>query len=182
MKDLHDRLQEILEAYGATPERWPEEERDALVRLLDRSPEARAKRDDAGRLDALLDASSGIPPARADLFEKIVAQAPRAAPPVVRFRRWAAVIPIAAAAAIAVWIARTPEPSAPAESMQIATMDLGVYETATDVWLDIDGFDPLARVPDYDCSDEGLGCMDLDLVVDGPERHSKQGDGRRIET
>ena len=33
------RAQEILNAYGADPERWPEDERQSLIQLLAQSPE-----------------------------------------------------------------------------------------------------------------------------------------------
>ena len=50
------RAQEILNAYGATPERWPEEERQALVELLAQSPELQTIQKTAIELDNLLDA------------------------------------------------------------------------------------------------------------------------------
>ena len=47
------RAQEILNAYGATPERWPEEERQALVELLAQSPELQTIQKTAIELDML---------------------------------------------------------------------------------------------------------------------------------
>jgi len=55
-----ERLREILEAYGAEPRRWPEAERDAALALIGRLPEARALRDGARRLDALLDEAAPL--------------------------------------------------------------------------------------------------------------------------
>lgn len=49
------RAEEILNAYGAEPERWPEDERGQLLQLLTRSPELQALRETASRLDGLLD-------------------------------------------------------------------------------------------------------------------------------
>jgi len=51
-----ERLQAILDAYGADPARWPESERPAAEGLLAAMPEAHAQHDAAARLDAMLDA------------------------------------------------------------------------------------------------------------------------------
>jgi len=50
-----ERLQEILDAYGGDPRRWPVDERDAAEALCDASVAARHARDEACRLDTLLD-------------------------------------------------------------------------------------------------------------------------------
>ncbi len=50
-----DRLQSLIDAYGAEPARWPADERAAALLLLANSAEARAYAQDAGVLDALLD-------------------------------------------------------------------------------------------------------------------------------
>ena len=49
------RAEEILNAYGAEPERWPEDERGNLLQLLAQSPELQALRETASQLDDLLD-------------------------------------------------------------------------------------------------------------------------------
>ena len=49
------RAEEILNAYGAESERWPEDERGDLLRLLAQSPELQALRETASQLDDLLD-------------------------------------------------------------------------------------------------------------------------------
>lgn len=49
------RLAEIVEAFGASPERWPAAERQAAEALVARSAEARALVAQARELDALLD-------------------------------------------------------------------------------------------------------------------------------
>ena len=50
-----ERATTLLDAYGALPERWPEADREALLALLEKSPELRAQRDAAAGLDSLLD-------------------------------------------------------------------------------------------------------------------------------
>ena len=72
------RAQEILNAYGATPERWPEEERQALVELLAQSPELQSLQKTASELDDLLDGWQ--PEAAQDtdtLIRSLPAQTPR---------------------------------------------------------------------------------------------------------
>lgn len=49
------RLAEIVEAFGASPERWPEAERRAAEALVARSADARALVAEARELDAMLD-------------------------------------------------------------------------------------------------------------------------------
>lgn len=181
-----ERLQEVLEAYGASPDRWPEEERAPLAQLIDASAEARALHERAVRLDQVLDAAGPIDAPSPDLVARILDDAPRSTEPSA-IRRWAPLVPIAAAAMLALWIARDPmrrtdAPVAPprGESIEIAMVDLGVYDTPTDVLLSVDGFDPLANVPAWGCEDTELGCIDLEF--DATERHSKQGDSRRMRT
>jgi hypothetical protein len=50
-----DRLKELLDAYGADPDRWPLEERMAMLDLLARSEAARDLAAQAAALDSLLD-------------------------------------------------------------------------------------------------------------------------------
>ncbi len=124
------RLAELLEAYGADPARWPAEEREAALALLALSPEARRRRDEAARLDALLDrvaAEPGdVPTASPALRERVVAAAgitpttsdavrtrdearrrgdrPAARRPLPSRRGLAVALPFAAAAALALWL------------------------------------------------------------------------------
>ena len=49
------RAKALLNAYGAEPEKWPEDERGDLLQLLAQSPELQALRETASRLDGLLD-------------------------------------------------------------------------------------------------------------------------------
>lgn len=74
-----ERLTEIVEAYGASPLRWPVAEREAAKALLAREPHARALADDARKLDAFLDAApDGL--ASDALVSRIMAARPRAVP------------------------------------------------------------------------------------------------------
>jgi len=50
------RFAELIDAYGADAKRWPEAERAAALALLAHAPEARARLEEARRLDALIDA------------------------------------------------------------------------------------------------------------------------------
>jgi hypothetical protein len=52
------RLKRLLEAHGAEPRRWPQDERRAALDLLARSAEARAAHEAAAALDRLLGTAS----------------------------------------------------------------------------------------------------------------------------
>lgn len=70
-----ERLQQLTEAYGARPERWPEAERAAALALIASDPGARRLADEAVKVDRLLDESASAPVTRA-LEERILAQLP----------------------------------------------------------------------------------------------------------
>jgi hypothetical protein len=72
-----DRFAQIVEAYGGSPRRWPEGERDEAEQLMERSAEARAIVERCAGLDALLDEAPGLEPSRA-LRDRILAAAPAA--------------------------------------------------------------------------------------------------------
>lgn len=103
-----DRLMELLDTYGADPRRWPASERKAALALLERSAEARTRRDQAARLDGLLDLlPAGEPSAELEsrLLDRCVdreAQGRRRA----RFARYAGSlgVPLAAAAVLTLWL------------------------------------------------------------------------------
>jgi hypothetical protein len=59
------RFSELVEAYGADPDRWPLEDRLAALELMAHSAEARSLAHQAGDLDALLDVAPLSVPARA---------------------------------------------------------------------------------------------------------------------
>lgn len=52
------RVKELLDCYGGSPEAWPEEERTAALALLDSSSELQTRREEA----RLLDQAMNIPP------------------------------------------------------------------------------------------------------------------------
>ncbi len=74
-----ERLAGIVGAYGASPARWPGDERAAAEALLAASAEARALVADAARFDALLDMAPAEAPSEA-LVARLMAARPRAIP------------------------------------------------------------------------------------------------------
>ena len=182
------RLGELLDAYGASPERWPPEEREAACALLAQSAEAQRRREASAQLDAILN----LAPAHAAspaLLERILAAAPQpatvetataeqlnvaanppalrlASPPVGRrasrhFRAWryvGAALPLAAAAALVLWLLREPAPTP--ERTRLTVAELGTYDVPTDVLLTTPGLEALDSVPSFGCTGSGLGCLD----------------------
>ena len=182
MKNLNARLEEVLDAYGASPQRWPENEREELLTFVEGSARARSLVETAARLDDWMDAASPMDGPSPDLADRIVAAANS---PSRRSSsknwRWAAVIPLAAAAALALWIQNTNIP-APEPAQELALAELGIYETPTDILLEVDGFDPLTGVPSYDCNESDLGCLELETDPSWFQQQSIQGGARRIFT
>jgi hypothetical protein len=177
------RFRAMLDAYGANSDRWPPEERDAGRALLAQSPQAQRWRDASAQLDALLDlapADAGSPA----LIERILAVAPErgsaeiATPstPVPRiapsrpsrratwrshaWRYAGAALPLAAAAALVLWLlakpSRTPEPA------DVTIAELGMYDAPTDALLAAPGVEALDSVPSFGCTGAGLGCLDVE--------------------
>jgi|GEM_PF-1033646 len=150
-----ERLAKLLDAYGARPERWPDAERALALALLARSAEARALRAGAARLDALLERLPEAAPS-AGLADRIVrAAAPRGR----RLPGWA-VVPLAAAAALALWLVvpRAPRPALGPS----AVAQLGEYRTPTDALLAASDLDPDDVVPDFGCDAPDVDCGDAD--------------------
>ncbi|MBD3649467.1 MAG: hypothetical protein HUJ31_18900 [Pseudomonadales bacterium] len=50
-----DRLRQLVSTYGASPARWPEEEREAAARFVEANPEVREALSREAALDELLD-------------------------------------------------------------------------------------------------------------------------------
>ena len=177
------RLRELLDAYGADPERWPQEERDAACALLAQSVQAQRRHEASARLDAVLN----LAPAHAAspaLVERILAAVPQgataehlnaaarppalrlASPPVGRrasrrFRAWRYVgtaLPLAAAAALVLWLLRAPAPTP--ERTRVTMAELGTYDVPTDVLLTTPSLEALDNVPSFGCTGSGLGCLD----------------------
>jgi hypothetical protein len=177
-----ERLEALLDAYGAREDRWPEDARQPARTRLEQSPQARAARERAARLDGVLDAAPAEE-ATADLSARILADfdavsAPstrrRAAAARPRIRRYlAAAVPLAAAA-VALWLVRTPDQSLDGgpQIARVGIARLGIYEAPTDEWLDPLGVDLFGTLPGVGCADNGLGCIDVD-TPDGIEIESK---------
>jgi hypothetical protein len=162
-----ERFTALLEAYGADPARWPDAERAGAHVLLERSAEARARRDAAAALDGLLDRAATTQPSRA-LAERILAQAPRAprAKVVPMRARGAAVVGLAAAASLAIWLVHRPA------SQQMlgpgAVARLGEYQTPTDALLSALDLDADDTMPEFGCDDPEVDCDDSDLAQQRP--------------
>ena len=172
------RLVALLDAYGADAERWPEHEQAAALVLLQRDPEARALRAQAARLDAVLAVVEPVEPSPA-LVARILGAAPspagarrrplsflRIPRPSRAWRYVAAAAPLAAAAALTLWLVRSPEPIEPLDTASLA--QLGTYETPGDELLGLAGVDLFNTDPWSDCADALLGCPDSESVEDDP--------------
>jgi hypothetical protein len=133
----NDRLTTILDAYGADPDRWPAAERADALALVARSAEARARVAAAARLDGVLDAlPPAAPPSRALRARLARGSAPRR----VGRRIAPLLVPLAAAAVLALWLERPSAPP-PATHLEVPMAQLGVYETPTDSLLTLDDLD-----------------------------------------
>lgn len=182
------RLQQLLDAYGAASDRWPEEERAAAVLLLQHSAAARAQREEAARLDALLDLAPHAQPS-AELATRILAAAPAEnswawnlrngaglrsghhQPRAARrngmrerpHRMWGwLTLAAAASLAIVLWGVQTWAPSRHALPPNTIA-NLGVYTTPTDVLLQWPGVAILNTLPSVGCVDDELGCPALNV-------------------
>jgi hypothetical protein len=178
MPDItQERLEQLLDAYGGAPERWPHAERAAAERLIAASPAARACWDKAAALDRLLDA---LPAEQPDprLAARVLAAAPRAPRP-TRARAWrrvlVAAVPLAAAAALALWIGTELQPTT--QTLDIPLASLGTYESPTDALLGTYGSDVYATVPSIGCADSTLGCTTLE-TFDERSSHRQVGKAR----
>lgn len=74
-----ERFAGLVDAYGASPARWPAEERVAAEALLAASAEARVLVEQAAHFDALLDMAPAAAAPSAALVEGLLAARPRAA-------------------------------------------------------------------------------------------------------
>lgn len=75
-----ERFAEIVDAYGASPDRWPADERASAEALMAEAPAARVLVAEAARLDLMLDGAPVEAPSTA-LVERLMAARPRAAVP-----------------------------------------------------------------------------------------------------
>ncbi|MFT6583195.1 MAG: hypothetical protein ACJAU6_003647 [Alphaproteobacteria bacterium] len=85
-----ERFQAILDAYGANPDQWPAEERNAAQHLAETSSTAQAMMTDAAALDQFLDAARGAIP-QAEPSPELLADILAAATPAAR-HRWTALL------------------------------------------------------------------------------------------
>ena len=69
------RFAVLVDAYGAGPSHWPEDERHGAMLLLDKSADAKQMRDDALALDLWLDDAPLIEPTAA-LFRRVLSSVP----------------------------------------------------------------------------------------------------------
>jgi hypothetical protein len=152
-------FERLLEIHGSRIERWPEASREPLGRLLENSELARARFEEAKRLDALLDALPSVEPAP-DLLARI-ASLPARHPRAPRTRWWPfdnLLTPLfawGAAATLGVLLgALAPDFADPVgdESVDLATLDVtAADDDGTDDWSDMSG---LAMGADWDSEDE----------------------------
>jgi len=166
-----ERLRELLDAYGATPDHWPEAERDAAERLVARSADAATLAQEASALDRLLDAAAVEAPS-AGLAARVLAAAPRRRTRRAR-RVLVAAVPLAAAAAVVLWLTTAHDP---ARRVADAPMTIGEYASPTDVLLEPWGGDTYATLPSVGCSDSVLGCPTLESI--GPLHPQQSSLGR----
>jgi hypothetical protein len=170
-----ERLRELLEAYGAAAQRWPDTEREAAQRCIEQSAAARALWDEAADVDRLLDAVPAEAPSPA-LAARVLADAPRRR----SARGWrgalAAAVPLAVAAAATLWLVIRHEPGR--QIAKAPALAIGEYSSPTDVLLESYGIDVYANVPSIGCSDSVLGCPKVDAVVE-PYSH-RQSLGRSL--
>jgi hypothetical protein len=198
------RLQELLDAYGARSDQWPPGERASALALLRDSDEARHRRNEAARLDAVL-ARAVVPAPSPGLLDRVVATASDVRLPVARTalrrhpnehhgprdgqlrvhprrqaeRRWQSVVAAAsfaaAAAAVTLWLARPSETPRDTET-PAALAVLGTYSTPTDTLLEAESLSVVDSLPAFGCDDGEWGCPELDLA----RQHSATDRRRRF--
>jgi hypothetical protein len=162
-----DRLGDLLDTYGAQPERWPDAERAAAVALVAASHDARARRDAAAALDAMLDRAPVMTPSAA-LADRILAGAPRPRVLSLPRRRMpvVAALGLAAAASLALWLVRGADVPRAFDPAALAQLD--DYETPTDALLAASDLDSDDALPVFGCDDPDVDCDDADATPGRP--------------
>jgi hypothetical protein len=84
-----ERFAVLVESYGASPDSWPEDEREAALQLLDQSKEAVRMHEEAQALDLWLDEAPDVAPSVA-LRARVLDAAPK--PETSWSERWSRVI------------------------------------------------------------------------------------------
>lgn len=82
-----ERLAQILSAYGARPEHWPQEERAAALALLAQSEEAQRHAREQDGLDRLLDRFA-VPHPHSASIGRALAAFPKASPAALLWKWW----------------------------------------------------------------------------------------------
>ncbi|MDC0292316.1 MAG: hypothetical protein P8K76_11660 [Candidatus Binatia bacterium] len=170
MKAKLENLISILETCGSDPRNWPAESRDAMESFVANSPEARAAVAEAAELDRWLDQLPEPNPDPA-LAARIIAELPerpapqlRKGPATLRPRPlW--ILPLAAAALLALWIA----PATPPDSGQMTNFAAApglnlddssfVWDMPSDVLLNVVSLDPINNVPAFECLYDDQDCL-----------------------
>jgi len=172
-----ERLAELLDAYGAAPDRWPEAERDAARRLIATSAVDRDRWAAAVELDRLLDAlpAEEVSPR---LARRVLETAPRRSAARLLRRTLAVAVPLAAAAAVTLWLAIGRGPvrtAATARDTAVGKMAVGEYGSPTDYLLGAYGVDVYATVPSFGCADSTLGCPEVGDTEKGRQSGRRSG-------
>ncbi len=154
-------LARLLDVYGTERERWPAPAWDAAQRLVATTPAVRRLWDEAAALDRML---SDLPPSvpSPELVARVLAAAPAPRLP-ARWRRAAtALLPLAAAAGLALWFAYGTTTAPLPQAVDLTSLQLGEYTSPTDALLNSSGVDVGDGVPAFGCDDSTLGCPTLD--------------------
>lgn len=197
-----ERLRDILDAWGGDPDRWPDAERTPALALLEGSAAARRLHAEARRLDAALDLLPAAEPS-VGLEERILAAARRtpqdagrgadvASLAEARVRRdarpaprrglvLAAALPLAAAAALALWVARA-DRTPPQQVASVASgtttattahaseeellAALASYTSPDDAVIELSVVDDVYDAAPWKggCSEGDLGCVATDTL------------------
>jgi len=89
----------------------------------------------------------------------------------------AVAVPLAAAAAVMLWVMTDQKPVTPTIDIPLAS--LGTYESPTDALLGTYGADVYATVPSIGCADSTLGCTSLE-TFDGRSSDRRQVGKARV--
>ena len=132
-----ERFEDLVDAYGARPDQWPEDEREPALALLADSPQAQRAADEATALDGLLDEAPSVEPSAA-LQRQVLAAAPTQRPTWLErldrlteriwpfTPRWQPATGLAAAAVFGVVVGTmVPDTAAASEPVDVAELAFG---------------------------------------------------------
>ena len=154
----------ILETCGSNPENWPPATRADMEAYIASSAEARQALAEAVELDLCLDTLQESAPAP-DLAERILADLPARPTTRARTTRRGAILalPLAAAAALMLWLGR-PDPASLPNPDTTASLAIEIdsfdWEMPSDVLLHVASLDPVSESPEFDCFYDEQGCFD----------------------